>query len=235
MADTASISKALIELGFPKPSNAYLSSLFTNNRVTPPLAAQIATAKLRISKLDLTTPGLFDQASTTSYLPPNITNPRVEETKIAGPVMLQVLGVEDTSRSRWEQIEAMEAAERGETTKGREIIRDIPQESNDDGTPSTAAAQGGAGRPKARGMQKLMLEDWKGERIYGIEVGEVPKTDVGMMIGTKIVLKNATVARGMILLDPRCCTVVGGDVAELHEIWKRDRKKMLQDAIGRGE
>lgn len=144
--------------------------------------------------------------------------------------MLQVLSVEDISRSRWEQIEAIEAAERGETTKGREIIRDIPQEQNEDGTPSTAVP--GGARTKTRGMHKLMLEDLKGERVYGIEVAEVPKVDVGMMIGTKIVLKNAIVARGMVLLEPKTCTVVGGDVAELHDAWKRDRKKMLQDGIG---
>lgn len=47
----------------------------------------------------------------------------VAERVLSSDIHVQVLDIENLSRSRWEQVEELEALERGEGTRGREIIR----------------------------------------------------------------------------------------------------------------
>lgn len=220
------VSSALLSAGYPQPSTQWLTSL-VSSRVVPPLPALIATAKIKLSKLDLLTPHLFDPAAQGS-LPPNITNPATKERIIKGPLVLQVLEVYDIGRSKWEQIEAIEAIERGEKTKGREIIRDIPNPDNDEGGD---AAFGEAMRGKSSGPHKLLLQDWKGQHIYGMEVSPVPKVGITMSIGTKVVVRDLVLARGVAMLDAKNTTVIGGEMKELNEKWIKERKQKLRDGM----
>ena len=71
----------------------------------------------------------------------------------------------------------MEAAERGEGKKGREIIRVVPGEQSEDGIASTGGESG---------MCKLLLQDSKGVKAFGIELKRVKDLKVGMNIGTKV-------------------------------------------------
>lgn len=130
------------------------------------------------------------------------------------------------SRSRWEQIEAIEALERGEGTKGREIIRVPPPEED---------AESKATLNKGGGPHKLLLQDVKGIRAYGIELKAVEGVGLGMSIGCKIVLKNVAVARGVILLEPATTTMLGGKIEALHKTWKESRKVELKAAIEANE
>lgn len=143
--------------------------------------------------------------------------------------MLQVLEVYDIGKSKWEQIETIEAVERGEKTKGREIIRDIPSEDGENGKDAFAASiRDGKGR---NGPHKLLLQDYKDTQIYGMEVSKVPKVGNTMSIGCKIVVRNLVVARGVAMLDGGNTMVLGGEIKELNEKWVGERKKMLQDAM----
>lgn len=126
------------------------------------------------------------------------------------------------SKSRWEQIEAIEALERGEGTKGREIIRVTATEDDD---------SAGANVQKGGGPHKLSLQDAAGRRVYGIELRSLEGVGLGMSIGCKMVLKNALVARGVVLLEPATTTVLGGKIEELHKAWKDGRKAELKAAI----
>ena len=226
MASTLpAISDAIVQTGYPRPSQQWLISL-VSARVVPPLPALIQTARIKLSKLDLLTPGLFD-ASALSYLPAQVTDPSKKEMIIQGPVVLQVLEVYDIGKSKWEQIEAIEAIERGEKTKGREIIRDIP-EPNDEGGDAFGEAMR---NQKSSGPHKLLLQDWKGQSLYGMEVSPVPKVGITMSIGCKIVVRNLVLARGVAMLDAGNTTVVGGEIRELNERWGRERKKMLKDGM----
>lgn len=130
------------------------------------------------------------------------------------------------SRSRWEQIEAIEAVERGEKTRGREIVRDVPAEEGENGERGA-----GAQAWKTGGPHKLVLQDWRGQRVFGMELGAVPRVELGMCVGSKIVLRGAVVARGVVLLEPGTAVVLGGKIEELHEVWVRDRKKILKEAM----
>lgn len=130
------------------------------------------------------------------------------------------------SKSRWEQIEAIEALERGEGTKGREIIRAVATEEDDSG--AGAVQKGG-------GPHKLLLQDAAGRRVYGIELKALEGVGLGMSMGCKIVLKNAVVARGIVLLEPSTTTVLGGKIDALHKAWKEGRKTELKAAIEASE
>jgi RecQ-mediated genome instability protein 1 len=56
------------------------------------------------------------------------------ETRLGREVVVQVLDIEDVSRSRWEEVERLEAVARGEGTRGREVIRVNSSAASGDGT-----------------------------------------------------------------------------------------------------
>ena len=139
-----------------------------------------------------------------------------------------MLSVEDMSKSRWEQIEAIEALERGEGTKGREIIRVVAPE---DGTEDPIAGS----LVKGGGPHKLLLQDARGERVYSIELKSVEGVGLGMSIGCKIVLRGVTVARGVVLLESGTTVLLGGKIEGLHKQWREGRKEELKKAIEASE
>jgi RecQ-mediated genome instability protein 1 len=152
----------------------------------------------------------------------------VRERKLPASIPVQVLGVEDLSRSRWEQLEAMEAQERGEMTKGREIIRVVETEGGEDGG---GAARVSAGASGSGGPHRLVLQDVTGQTVYGLELKAVKGVGVGMSIGTKMVLSGVMVARGVVLLEPERVVVLGGKIDALHKVWVENRKKDLLAAV----
>ena len=143
--------------------------------------------------------------------------------------------MEDIGRSRWSQVEALEAQERGETTKGREVVRVLPAE---DGGEAAAvgggSAAGGGGQSASAGPHKLLLQDARGTKVYGLEVRGVQGVSVGMSIGAKLVLRDFEVARGVILLEPKCVEVLGGKVDAWDRKWREERKKVLKEKAGMG-
>ncbi|MCJ1274067.1 hypothetical protein MMC21_001861 [Puttea exsequens] len=207
-----------------KPSTAWLSSFLSTQRPTTPLPALTQTACFRLLASDLTT---SLAPSSGICLPEDVHNVNVKERRLGlSPIALQVLAIEDMSKSRWEQIEAIEALERGEGTKGREIIRVTATEDDEDAD---------AGVQKGGGPHKLLLQDAAGRRVHGIELKAVEGVGLGMNIGCKIVLRDAVVARGLLLLEPAKATVLGGKIDALHKAWKEGRKSELKAAIETSE
>lgn len=223
------------------------------------------TAKTRLLATDLTTPGLLDPSILTSIcLPAGITNQDVKETRLTRDVYVQILDIENLSKSRWEQVEELEAIERGEQTRGREVIR-LPvggDENNENeheaGNEPPAAAQplaqrnqGRAGGTASAGAptnasaangtsknatHKLVLQDCKGQRAYGLELKRMERIAIGKTnIGEKLLLKRGTVvARGVILLEPTSCEVLGGKVEAWQKSWVEGRLARLRQAVGAG-
>lgn len=148
--------------------------------------------------------------------------------RLPGPIPVQVLDIEDIGRSRWSQVEAIEAQERGETTKGREVIRVVPEDSN--GPPGNT--QAASNDVKSSGPHKLLLQDGKGTKVYGFELTAVNGIVVGMPIGAKLVLRNVAVARGVVMLEPHAVEVLGGKVEAWEKKWRDDRKDKLKEKAG---
>ena len=205
------------------PTSSWLSTFLATQKPTTPLPALTQTALFRVLASDITT-SLVSTSS--NCFPSDVHNASIKERRFPGPVVAQVLAVEDMSKSRWEQIEAIEALERGEGTKGREVIRVAALEENGDVD---------AGVTKSGGPHKLLLQDAKGTRVYGIELRGVESVGLGMNIGSKMVLKNVTVARGVVLLEPTSTTMLGGKIEALHKAWKENRKTELKAAIEASE
>lgn len=201
------------------PSPTWLANFLATQKPTTPVLATMQTVLYRLLASDITT---SLDATAAGCFPADVHNAETKERRLAGPVVVQLLDIEDLSRSRWEQIEAIEAIERGEGTKGREIIRVVPSEAGDDSNDS---------RAKPGGPHKLLLQDARGTRAYGIELKRVDGIGLGMNIGCKLTLKNVTAARGILLLSPANTTNLGGKMESLHNAWKNNRKSELRAII----
>ena len=201
------------------PSRTWLASFLTTQKSTTPIPALTSTASFRLLASDISKS--LDYNASAAF-PNDVTNVNFKERKLRGQFVAQVLRVEDMSKSRWEQIEAIEALERGEGTKGREIIRVVPTEDGDDS--ETGIQKGG-------GPHKLLLQDVRSNCVYAIELKGVEGVGLGMSIGCKILLENPVVARGVVLLEPATTKILGGKIDEMHRAWKENRKAELKAAI----
>ncbi|RYP74924.1 hypothetical protein DL771_002708 [Monosporascus sp. 5C6A] len=243
------IQAGLGNQGLPVPTINWIQGVMSARNPPPPLPALVATAKSRLLAADLTNPALLE-ASAPAF-PPNLSSAQVQETKLPRDILAQVLDIDNLSKSKWEQVEELEAIARGEQTRGREIIR-LPtgneaDEEGDDGAATQSVSSGG-GRPGAAGRagttsanaasknstHRLVLQDCRGQKIYALELRRIEKIGIGTLnIGEKIMLKKgATVARGVVLLEPATCVVLGGKVEVWQKAWLEGRLARLKEAVG---
>ena len=230
MSLAAQIKTQLQSLNLPPPSQPWLEALISARDPPPPLPSLVMTAKTRLLASDLTTPGLLDPDSVQIMsLPSGITNQAVKETSLSRNVYVQVADIEDLAKSRWEQVEELEAIERGEQTRGREVIRlptnGVDAEEAQNGIPDGpepratgarrgAAQSGPATAASSKATHRLVLQDCKGQTVYGLELTRIPRIAIGTLnIGEKILLKKgAVIARGAVLLEPATCHILGGKI-----------------------
>ncbi|KAI8962121.1 hypothetical protein F5Y11DRAFT_323896 [Daldinia sp. FL1419] len=242
----AQIRSALQNQGLPTPSLTWIQGAMPNRNPLPPLPALVATVKTRLLAADLTSPGLWE--SPTPAFPSNLGNPEVKEAKLPRDVLVQVLDIDNISKSKWDQVEELEAIARGEQTRGREIIR-LPTGNEEDEESGTAsqnvptatgrnavvnAKVANAAAASKNATHKLVLQDCKGQKVHGLELKRIERIGIGSLnIGEKMILKRgATVARGTILLEPTTCAVLGGKVEAWHRAWMDGRLARLKEAVG---
>lgn len=243
--DAASqIRSSLQSQGLPAPTSAWIQTVLPNRNPMPPLPALAATAKARLMAADITGAGVLDASA--AALPPNVTSQEVKELKLPRDVLVQVLDIDNLTKSKWEQVEELEAIARGEQTRGREVIR-LPTAGEDDdgeGSVSSAATQVIPSGPNVRGgpaaaapknsTHRLVLQDCKGQKVYGLELKRIDRIGVGTLnIGEKMLLKKGTiVARGTLLLEPSGCTILGGKVDAWQKAWLDGRLARLRETVG---
>lgn len=206
------------------PTQPWLDSFISTARLNTPLPALQKTALFRLLASDIT---VSVQPSPSNTLPRDALDPKVKEQKFPGPLVFQVLDIEDVGRSRWSQVESLDAQARGETTRGREVVRAIPRDAGENGdVPDAHAAD------KSVGPHKLLLQDVRGTNIYAFELATVRGIDLGMSIGAKLILTRPVIARGVILLDPACVEILGGKVDVWDKAWRAGRKDVLRAKVG---
>lgn len=178
--------------------------------------------------------------------PPNIDSATVQESTISQNTHVQVLDIENLSLSRWEQVEELEAIERGERTRGRQVIRVTDEENGEADVSSSSAGQtqasraGGAGGTPgaasggANAVHRLVLQDGRGKKVFAVELKRISGIGIGKThIGEKILLRaGAVVARGTVLLTPETCTLLGGKIDAWHEAWMEGRLARLRESVG---
>lgn len=157
---------------------------------------------------------------------------------------MQVVDIEDIGASIWSQVEAIERVERGEAVRGREIVRTVNvdedseerEQNNTGNNAGSDAAQRDAAGGSSAGPHRVTLEDAAGTRVVAVELKRVQELEIGKLaIGAKMLLKNATVARGLVLLTPECVAFLGGKIEHLDRGWKQSRKLRLLARIAEME
>ncbi|KZZ92159.1 hypothetical protein AAL_06369 [Moelleriella libera RCEF 2490] len=243
----ATLRAHIASQSLPPPSASLLASL-TARDPPPPLPALLATAKARLLTADLTASSSSSSSSSSSHaidgsqlrsFPPDITNATAKCTPLPHDVHAQVVDLENLSLSRWQQIEQLEAVERGETTRGRQIIRVTDEQEQDQAANANANANAHSALPAAAAAAKndthrLVVQDGRGSRVYAVELSRVKDIAVGTTsIGCKMLLRAGTVAaRGTLLLTPENCLVLGGKIDAWHDAWVRGRMARLKEAVG---
>lgn len=213
------------------PSPEWLRAFLATQRPTTPVSALASTATFRILAGDITT---ILSPALTPVLPRDIHRADIKERKLpSNDIVVQILDIEDLGRSRWEQIEAIAAIERGEGTKGRQIIR---VGVNEDGGqelvgPPDAAASAMSMTAEPKGPHKILVQDIEGTTAYGIEFRPIEALGLAMPMGGKLILKGCTIARGVILLEPTTIVSMGGKIEALHQQWISGKKERLSNAI----
>jgi RecQ-mediated genome instability protein 1 len=210
------ITSHLTSKGFT-PKSSWVTNFLSTQRSNVPLQALQSSAMFRMIHGDITT---SVQVTAHITFPADILNATIKERKLRGPIPVQVLDIEDMSQSRWSQAEALEAVERGETTRGREIIRVVANENDSDQTQA----------PPTHGPHKLTLQDANGTQVFAFELLPMPNINLNkLMIGSKLVLRDVTVARAVVMLELRSVTCSGGKIDELHQKWLAGRKERLRE------
>lgn len=204
------------------PTAAWLQSFVSTTRPNTPLPALKQTALFRLLATDITT-SLSPPPST--VFPSDVLNANIQSRHVAGPILCQVLDIEDIGLSRWSQVESIEAKERGEATKGREIVRVVEQENDyENGSGAVAAAI------QSKGPFKLLLQDAKGAKVYALDLRGIEGISTGMTMGVKLVLRNVDVRRAVVMLEPGQVQLLGGKMEALDKAWKEGRKERLMNA-----
>ncbi|KAG9230265.1 hypothetical protein BJ875DRAFT_161626 [Amylocarpus encephaloides] len=233
----AQLTHALTSSGLPTPAPSFLSPILNSpntSQRTPPLTSLVATARLRLLQSDITHPGIL--ASTTATFPRNISAATVVSASLSADIPCQVLGVEDLSLSRWDVICALESERKGETTKGREVIRVLPTppEDSTQATQSPPTTSSSPAPSPSLGPFKILLQDAAGQRVYAFELRRVEKLGCPpvMNIGCKVVLRRgAKVARGVVLLEPATVVVLGGKMEGEDRKWREGREERLRGGL----
>lgn len=215
--------------------NAFLSSSGTTQRSVPP-SALAKTAMFRLMASDIRD-SLSKHRS--CVLPIDIYDPNVQERRLQGSIPVQVLDIEDIGTSLWSQIEAIERVERGEAIRGREVVRTIAVDGDQETAESnanngTATGVGNTYTNNGHGPHRLVLQDAAGTVAVGVEIQNTEGISLDKLaIGAKLLIRNPTVARGMVLLSPGCVTVLGGKIEAMDTPWRQGRKsRLLQSTAG---
>jgi len=159
-------------------SEAFIAS--TLSRIQPPPRALTPTVIGKLHSSFLDSP-LQQTCTHNSYLPDQLN--AKHGTSIPGPSLVQVIHVEDVGTGRLAQLEAMDKALSDAGPQGRRVVG-LPPIEDDENTE--------AGRDTVEGLNvgksicKLLLEDGRGERVYGMEVKAIEEVRVGMPLGCKV-------------------------------------------------
>lgn len=145
---------------------------------------------------------------------------------------MQVLDIEDIGTSLWAQVEKIEQVERGETIRGREIVRSVNVDGGDSENNTNNNNATPSGNTVGHGPHRLVLQDSLGNKAVAMELKDIPGIAIDKIsIGAKLVLKNTIVGRGMILLTPDTVTFLGGKIEAMDTLWRKTRKERLLEKI----
>ncbi|KAG4305340.1 hypothetical protein PORY_001510 [Pneumocystis oryctolagi] len=145
-----------------------------------------------------------------SCLPENIFDQH--NNVLPGPYCLQVIQIQDIGISLFNQLEYLEQFDDSGHLKLFNII-------NDDGAIDYDDDDLAENNDKCvmKKMIKLLLEDASGVCVWANEYKPMKDIHLKMSLGSKILLRNVLVLRGVLVLVPESTTFLGGQVFELNQ------------------
>ncbi|KAG4300993.1 hypothetical protein PCANB_002670 [Pneumocystis canis] len=144
-----------------------------------------------------------------SCLPKNVFD--LHNCVLLGPYCLQVIQIQDIGFSLLEQLEYLEKFEDNGRLKAFNIIKEEPITDDDNNNIENDKNK------TVKKMFKLLLEDASGCCIWAIEHKPIQEIHLKMNIGSKILLKNILILRGVLMLNPMNITFLGGKIDELNK------------------
>ena len=171
------------------PSDQWLNSFLASiHNLSVPLPALTSTANFRLLTTDIRT---SLTAGGDHVFPSSLGDVNTKEAILAVDAPVQVLDIQDTSTSKWSQIEAIERFERGEEIRGREVIRNVPGATGDDESSHGEHDQTSTARPGpfasnqigtsekgSTGPHKLLLQDAAGTKMWAFEVERIDRITI---------------------------------------------------------
>lgn len=163
-------------------SNTFISALLNSIHPPPTTMNPALLASFHTSFLNSS---LLQSAAAQSQLPFSL--PSEHNISLPGPTLVQVIHVQDIGTSRLAQLEALEKAITEAGPQGRRVV-DLPDDEEGDDNPTQNGTNEGLSVGKS--ICKVLLEDGRGERVYGMEVKPIEGIKVGMSLGCKVFLCN---------------------------------------------
>ncbi|EMR10884.1 hypothetical protein PNEG_01030 [Pneumocystis murina B123] len=144
---------------------------------------------------------------------------------LPGPYCLQIIHVQDIGISIFNQLEYLEQFDESGTIKSYNVIWNNLSDIDDDEILDTD-------KPASKKFCKLLLEDSSGLCVWAIEHKPIKHIHIGINLGTKILLKNILVLRGVLILNPSNITFLGGQIFELNKnYFPSGLKNQLKSAL----
>ena len=162
-------------------SPRYIATLLNSLNPVPTGLNQGILERFQASFLNST---LQQSAGPQSFLSPDL--PNQHNVSIPGPALVQIVHVQDIGISRLAQLEALEKALNEQGPQGRRVI-DLPPEDEAEDNPTQNGSLS-EGLSVGKGICKILLEDGRGERVYGMEVKPLEGIKVGMQLGCKVAI-----------------------------------------------
>ena len=193
----------------------------------------------------------------------NVKEHRLEGTIIVQVLDVMDIGSSKWSQvEAIERVERGEEVRGREVIRTVDVMGDEDGSGPDPASTTTVNAHANQNAPTTKklssGPHKLLIQDAKGTKVLAFELVNIPKIalsisasaslpaslnqpqtlqmdDPGMFIGCKLLLKpGTTVRRGMVMLRPEVCVVLGGKVEVWDRKWKEERKAMLTALLMEG-
>jgi hypothetical protein len=139
---------------------------------------------------------------------------------IPGPVLVQVLEITNISKSKFSAIQELEEEmgtvdQISNTRRVTRKVQGIPEQDNEISRYTQTGTH----------MHKLVLQDIKGTCAYGMELQSLGISMKDTSIGLKIILRNVSCHRGVVLLSPANTEILGGSIPPLDT---NRREKLLE-------
>lgn len=158
---------------------------------------------------------------------------------IKGPILVQLMDIVDISRSKYNQLQALEddtivpdpeeeviatTANNNSNKSRRRIAQAAADEEEEGGNDTTT-------KNPNKATYKVVFQDKNEKLIYGIEVIRNTDFSSDTPLGSKWILYDTTLRRGVLMLKKNSLEYLGGEITELNQTRKERLIQRLRNEV----